>query len=166
MRLRQKVQDLQCNGIDAVRRDCVLAVYDRKRLPGIGVVDWRRERPLALKVGGKRACCCDALPDSADFKVAEEEGLVVNDRAANRATKLISSEGWFGGTSRSEIVFGIQRGIANEFIANAMKLIGARLDRSSDDPGRGASVLRRVSVGNNLEFLNGVNRRLDNVFLP
>ena len=71
-----------------------------------------------------------------------------------------------GGLRRREVVGRVERVVTEELVETAVQAVRARLERDADDAGRGAAVFGRVAVGDDLELLDRVDRRLDDLLLP
>src|SRR5208282_2872437 len=90
------------------------------------------------------------------FVVDEEKSLVFLDGSAQRTAKLVQIKLFL---ERSEIALGIEIGVAEVLVQRSVQLVGARLRGHQHGRTRARSIFRRVVVGQNFEFLNGVNRR-------
>src|SRR5262249_37862611 len=86
--------------------------------------------------------------------ITEEEGAVLDNGPANRAAELILLK-WRLLVSRlKKEVFRIKRGVSDELIARAMKIIGARLGHHVHLPTGVTALLGRKEIGLNLELLD------------
>src|ERR1700686_1634753 len=88
--------------------------------------------------------------------VKKEESFVLSDRAAQRAAKLIQIKLV---SSRSEIVAGIKDGVPKILEQSSVKLVRSRFCCDQNRRTRTLPPLRRVVVGQNLKFLDGIDRR-------
>ena len=94
----------------------------------------------------------------------EEECLVLQDRPADRTTKLILPE-WRTskrGSTRTivvvEVVVRVQDFVPQVLVCSPMELIGSRLRREVDDSSRVAAILGRNIVRHNTELLHDILR--------
>src|SRR5882762_5589810 len=129
------------------------------RIARIGPSDPER---VAVKIArqifgcGNQSCEWDSLPLVPALVVNEEEGLVFPDGPAQRSAVLVQIEFLALG---GEITAGIERSIAEELEQGTMELVRSRFRGDQHGRARTGAVLSRVVVGQNLEFLDGVNRR-------
>ncbi len=96
------------------------------------------------------------MPLSFCLIVNEEESFVLLNRAAERASELIEVELFLG---KGEKAFCIELRVAEKLEKRTVQLIRSRFRGYQHGRTRAGTVLGRVVVGKNLEFLNGVNRR-------
>src|ERR1700733_4306443 len=89
------------------------------------------------------------------FVVREEEGAILQDRAADCSAKLIALEGWNAG--RVEVVGCIQRAVAQEFVCGSMKRICSGTCNRTDDTRGGAAVLGRIVRSQYREFFDSID---------
>src|SRR5580700_7663078 len=88
--------------------------------------------------------------------IDEEESFVLANRTSDGTAKLVQIElFWRGG----EEALGIERGVAEELEQRAVEVIRAGFSCDQDGGPCARAVLGGVVVGQNLEFLNVVNRR-------
>ena len=97
------------------------------------------------------------LPVAHSFVGEEKECTVLPDGAAKGGAELVASERRLG---LIEEVAGVKRIIAEELEHLAMKLIAARARGDVDDRARVAPVFGAEGRVINLEFPNGIDRRL------
>src|SRR5262249_34603490 len=97
------------------------------------------------------------------FVIKEEEGAVFYDWSSESESELVANERWFDASSRLEEADGIEHGIAMIFPQTAVKLIGPGAVRCVDHGAGAASEFRAISVGLDLELLDGVRRDLDDL---
>ena len=91
--------------------------------------------------------------------IGEEEGLVVDDRAAGRAAELVLVERRARQAGRiGEEVVGVEIVVAQKLEDRAVKLIGAALDGGVDHRAGGVAELGGEVVGLDLELLYRVDR--------
>ena len=103
------------------------------------------------------------LADVRQLQVAEEEGPVPLDRAADGEAVLLATELCL--LPRREVRFGIHGLVAHEVEARAMDLVRAGLDRQRHDPRGRLAVFSRETIRDHLELRHGVNRRLHRLLL-
>jgi len=78
--------------------------------------------------------------------------------------KLITQPEWlYRARLVGEEVRGVQRPVPEELVGRAMQFVGARLDHRVDDRAGTPSELGGISVGLNLELLEGVHGRLQDL---
>src|SRR5207249_7536743 len=105
-------------------------------------------------------CKNGALNAAEAFIVAEDEDLVLEDRAARGHTKLIlAKSALLDATSVFEEVGGVEFVVSEKFPSRAVKLVGAGFDCSVQHGSARAAILRAESRRLHFEFLNGVHRR-------
>ena len=158
-------------GVDQLRGD---------RIPAIGRNDvagkrLSRERPAGLGGGGERVvdrgdltevsaphplCRYRRHEHPADFLpeavvVGKKEGAVLDDRTADGPAELVLLERRLGlpGTIGEEVVR-IKAVVAQEAVGHAVEGVAARLGDHVDLSARVASLLGRVEIGLDLEFLD------------
>src|SRR5437762_2418751 len=90
--------------------------------------------------------------------IHEEECLIFLDRAAKRTTKLVQVELFRRG---SEIASCVELGVAEEFKKRSVKLIAPRFGRDQNRWPGALAVFGGVVVGQDLEFLDGIDVRED-----
>ena len=95
------------------------------------------------------------MPLSLCLIIHEEERLVLLDRAAERASKLIQIELFF---RRSEEALRIELGVAEKLEKGSVELIRSGFRGYQHRRTRARTVFGRVVVSENLEFLDGINR--------
>ncbi len=88
--------------------------------------------------------------------IHEEESLVLLYGAAYRSAELIQVELFFGGGEKTAR---IEFGIAEELKQGPVQSVRPGFGRHQHGRTRSCAVFRRVVVGQNFEFLDGVNRR-------
>ena len=133
---------------DAVNKGCKSWRWDCRRSGEITL-------PHAQAVGtSSRRTGCRGV--AACLIVDEEERLVFLIGPAERAAELVQIELLFG---RCEIAARIESRVAEEFEERSVKLVGAGFRGHQDRRTRAGSVFCRVVVGQNFEFLDGVDRR-------
>ena len=96
------------------------------------------------------------MPLPLGFVVHKEERFVFLDRSTECGAKLIEIELLLEG---SEVTLGVKLGIPQVLVKSSVKLVAARFCRYQHGWTRARSVLGRVVVSQNFEFLHGVNRR-------
>src|SRR5271155_4455398 len=96
------------------------------------------------------------MPLTLGFVVCKEERLVLLYWSTQRSAKLVQVELFFG---RSEKALGIEIGVAEVLIERSVQLVGARFCGNQHGRTRARTVFRRVVIGQNLEFLDGVDGR-------
>ena len=87
---------------------------------------------------------------------AEEKQLVLHDRPANDAAKLIALHRI---AIARKCIAGIEDSVANELEHTAMELIRARFRHYDNCASRMESILSRYSAGFDFEFLKGIRER-------
>ena len=90
--------------------------------------------------------------------VDEEESLVFLDGAAERSAKLVEVELFSGGC---EVAAGIELGVAEILEERSVYAVGSGFCGYKHRRTRARAIFRRVVVGENLEFLNGIDGRQD-----
>src|SRR3981081_1791338 len=96
------------------------------------------------------------MPRPLGLVIQEEECLVLLNGPAHRAAELVQVEFFACG---GEIAASVKLGVPEELKERAVKLVRPRLRGQQNRRTRTGSVFRRIVVGENLEFLDGVDRR-------
>jgi hypothetical protein len=91
--------------------------------------------------------------------VGEEERLVPHDAAAKAAAELLLTQARFRTVAAREELVRVVLLVAEEAVAGAVEVVGARLGEDVDDRAGGASTLGRVHVGLHLHFGDRIHRR-------
>src|SRR5437016_7223845 len=126
------------------------------------VLSGSRERKIAdALLSGRHVCLIKAAAANARTLIIEEEKrLVLNYRSANLPSVLVLHMLWprAAHTVREEVI-GIENFVAQIFVSQPVKGVGAALRRDGDQRPGTTAVLRGVRVGGNLEFLNCIYGR-------
>src|SRR5208337_980863 len=120
-----------------------------------------------LESRGNRISGSKSLTDARAFVIREEESFAAPNRAADGETELVLAIFAFGNASRIfKEVRCVQLVIADELPDSSVKLVGSSLDGSIQDSAARTSHLRTIVVGLDLEFLNSIHRRTDDISCP
>src|SRR5580658_2240464 len=92
------------------------------------------------------------------FAIDKKEGLVLANGPADGTAKLVQIELFRGG---GEVALGIEVGIARKLVERAVKVVGSGFGGHQHGWSGAGAVFSRVSVGENLELLNVVDRGED-----
>src|ERR1017187_7871317 len=87
--------------------------------------------------------------------IAEEEGAILDDGAAERSSELIAAQR--GNLGRIELVAGVECAVAEELVGVAVELVAAGTRDCVDDSAGGLAVVGGGVAGDDGEFLNGVD---------
>ncbi len=90
--------------------------------------------------------------------IQEEKCLVLVDRATQRSAKLVQIELL---RRLSEVLIGIELGVAEELKQRSVPLVRSGLGRHQNSGPGALTVFSRVFIGEDLEFLDVVDRRED-----
>ena len=103
-----------------------------------------------------------------ELGIAEEEGLVLEDGPAQAAAELILAqfrlaERFAGQGIRcaKQVRIGVQLVVAEELIDSTVKVVGSALGDDVDDGTTGAACIGREGVGEDADFLNGIDGGTD-----
>src|SRR6266478_891424 len=88
--------------------------------------------------------------------VDEKEGLILSNGPTDRSAKLIQVELLRGGCEKA---LRVETGVAQKLKQRSVESVGSRFRGDQHRRARPRSVLRRVVIGEDLELLNGINRR-------
>ena len=102
------------------------------------------------------------LPDPRPLVIGKEEQLVLDHRTAECGAELVLLERHDRRGGIVEIVLGVERRVAQEFVDTAVKLVAAGLQQDVDDRSAAPDVGPEI-VGLYLEFLDGINRGLNHL---
>ena len=98
------------------------------------------------------------MPDA--FVVHKEKRAVRYDAPADRTPELIALEGRFWSACRFEIVFSIQRAVAEKFVHAAVKIVSAGAGDGVDNSSRGLAVFGGVVAGQHRKFLDSIDAKI------
>src|SRR5579864_5659247 len=90
------------------------------------------------------------------FIIYKEKRLILLEGPTHRGAELVQIELLAGGR---EVAARIQSGVAEELEDGSVQLVGSRLGCNQHGRTRTRAVLGREVVAENLEFLNGIDRR-------
>ena len=121
----------------------------------VGAHDWIRHRTSGPK---RRAQIGTGQVGKNLFKRSENENFVLDDRTADRSTKLVAAKVLERFAIRGSRC---QRFRAEIFEAASVHLVRSRLCDDVDDASRSAPEFRVGSAGDNLEFLDRVQRDIN-----
>ncbi len=125
---------------------------------GAGGVGGFREIAGALEVGGHGEVADNADALALEFDVGEEEGLVLNDGAAEQAAEHVPAQ---RGLVRREEAAGVEFVVAQVFVDAAGELIGPGAGGHHDDAAGGVAVLGGVGALLNADFLDRFDRGIE-----
>ena len=161
---RDELDHLPSGRIDALGRNAVV----REQLPPgsvraarRGIVNQRAragEVAVAERVARNGAERGGALPPRRALPVAEEEQLVLPDRAAKRPAELIQDVLRDLGADE-EVVAGAQRAVGMEPLPAAVELVRPGLDRHAHRRSAGHALLGVEAVGDDVHRFDGVGGR-------
>ena len=96
------------------------------------------------------------------LEITEAEPLSFEDWTANVAAKLVTLKGRKAAAAAVvEKIVGIEDAVPFEIISDTVITVGARLGDHVDDGARGTTELSVEGLGLDLEFLDGINGRVD-----
>jgi len=161
----EEIEDLRRVGIDAARWDGIVL----ERLAGGDVVDggiadadgltggWAEVADALVGQGHGGEAGYSAM-DARSLIVDESEEAVVEDGRSKVAAELVLDV--FGPLETSlvgDVVVGVEDAVSEIFEEQAVEFVGATLGGDVDSCAGAASVFRGVGVGDDFEFLNGVD---------
>ena len=165
VRIGNQLDDLRGNRIPTLSRNHPLACRVPAELRATRrerIVDGRREQPGLLRRGRHLPSAWNPLLVAQPLVVGEPERPIAHDRSANRAAELIALALRLGRSKQlRKIVVGVERIVSEELEQAAVHAVGARLDGGVDNGARAAAVFRRIRIRLDLEFLQRLYRRLD-----
>lgn len=91
--------------------------------------------------------------------IEKEERPVLDDRTAGAESELIQFERWDGVGGGIEVIFRVERAVAQKLVNRPVQCIGARFDRYIQHRTARASKLRAHGIGLHLELGDRVRRR-------
>ena len=100
------------------------------------------------------------LPNPGSLVIDEEECLVFHNGSAEGPAELVLLERRDGQRRIVKVISGVQRGIPQKLVRTPVELVGPGLQHDVHHRAAPANVGSKI-VGLNLEFLDGINRRLD-----
>ena len=103
----------------------------KHRTPNVRQIAWI----LLFEQRWNRADVGHALHDPQAFVIAEEEGLVLTDRATQTAPKLVLTVLWLS-TGSGEIIPRVEHVISHKLVHGAMELVGTRFSNQIYDGAR------------------------------
>src|SRR5437588_2985858 len=117
---------------------------------------------ITIPLAGRRNVCLieTAAANAGALIIEEEKRLVLNYRPANLPSVLVLHMLWprAAHTVREKVI-GIENFVAQIFVSQPVQGVGAALRRDRDQRPGTTAVLRGVRVGGNLEFLNCIYGR-------
>ena len=149
-------KDRRGNRIDPLLRNRVV----HEGLAGDRILDGRGKDAGAI-VGGRYARQArDAARNPGAFIVAEEERLARDDRPAQVAAELILVvRGLRRARPEREEIVRVERVVAEVLVGGPMEVVGPGFGRHADGGAGRTAVLRGIRARDDLELLNGVDRR-------
>ena len=111
------------------------------------------QNSFAIGRVGNRVEIVVALQLPVALVIAEEEQLVLDDRAADGRAELVALQAWALRKRRAEQkAGGVQIGVAEKLVSGAVKLVGSRFHDGVHHRAAHASVFGAVIAGDDFEF--------------